>query len=47
MHDADTKHAIIYDHYYQFFPEHGFIQSLKKEGQDVFLVTQQFFCKFY
>lgn len=36
-HDADTRHAIIYDHYYQFVPEHGFILSGNKEGQDIFL----------
>ena len=36
-HDADTKHAIIYDHYYQFIPEHGFVESIQKENSDVFL----------
>lgn len=36
-HDADTKHAIIYDRYYQFIPEHGFVESVKKESADVFL----------
>ena len=36
-HDADSRRALIYDHYYQFVPEHGFIESLKKENSDVFL----------
>lgn len=36
-HDADTRRAIVYDHYYQFIPEHGFIESVKKDGVDVFL----------
>lgn len=37
IHDADSNRAIIYDHYYQFIPEHGFIESIKKENTDVFL----------
>ncbi|MBP9727031.1 MAG: DNA repair protein RecO [Gammaproteobacteria bacterium] len=36
-HDANSRHAIIYDHYYQFVPEHGFIQAEKKEGVDIFI----------
>lgn len=37
FYDADSKHAIIYDHYYQFIPEHGFIKSVNTESNDVFL----------
>jgi DNA repair protein RecO (recombination protein O) len=36
-HDANSRHAIVYDHYYQFVPEHGFIQIEKKEGVDIFI----------
>lgn len=35
--DADSKRAIIYDRYYQFIPEHGFVESVKTENSDVFL----------
>jgi DNA repair protein RecO (recombination protein O) len=37
FYDADSKHAIIYDHYYQFIPEHGFVMTAQQEGKDVFV----------
>lgn len=37
MHDADSRRAIVYDHYYQFIAEHGFVETNKREGNDVFL----------
>lgn len=36
-HDANSRKAIIYDHYYQFIPEHGFVETSKKEATDIFL----------
>lgn len=36
-HESQFSRAIIYDQYYQFIPEYGFILSQRKEGIDIFL----------
>ncbi len=37
MHEANSGHVIIYDHYYRFLPEHGFVHVAQQEGADIFL----------
>lgn len=35
-HDADSRREIIYDHYYQFIAEHGFVETQESDKPDVF-----------
>lgn len=40
-HDADSKREVVFDRYYQFIPEHGFIETSvetdKRDRLDIFL----------
>lgn len=36
-HDANSHRTLVYDRYYQFIPEHGFVETAKSDAPDVFL----------